>query len=251
MPRIPRSLDRMYFSIQSFSLGSSLSIRIHCFGRKLPFLRDSMMLLAIEEMFRIDSAMRMARGTLSRASVATTEASARTALRRSSLGLSPSLAGDVDGFPRTGALEKTTGAALREAGQRFVPEDAVLGRPYAVASHDHLVAKQSPRPRPAPANPPRPPRKTVSVPPWSSPRRKEKPTSIGLFCSAGDAEEAIRAVSTSALSRVVLPDPLGPMSTTTEGSRTSGLAALCRKRGRSGAVPGIRRSRTTSSRIDW
>ena len=74
---------------------------------------------------------------------------------------------------------------------------------------------------------------------------------IGLFSSVGNADEAIRAVMFSALSSVVLPDPLGPMSTTTEGSLISGLAALRRKRGRSGAVPGMRRSRTTSSRIEW
>ena len=46
----------------------------------------------------------------------------------------------------------------------------------------------------------------------------------GLVSSAGDADEAMREVASSASSRVVLPDPLGPMNTTTEGSRISGLA---------------------------
>ena len=47
---------------------------------------------------------------------------------------------------------------------------------------------------------------------------------IGFFSSVGDADEAMRAVATNALSSVVLPDPLGPISTTTEGSRISELA---------------------------
>ena len=42
-----------------------------------------------------------------------------------------------------------------------------------------------------------------------------------------DANEAmVKAVAISALSNVDLPDPLGPMSTTTEGSRISGFAML-------------------------
>ena len=81
--------------------------------------------------------------------------------------------------------------------------------------------------------------------------KKGKKFLIGLVLSLGDAYKAVRAVAISALSSVVLPDPLGPMSTTTEGSRISGFAVLLRNRGRSGAVPGIRRSRTTSSRTEW
>ena len=61
---------------------------------------------------------------------------------------------------------------------------------------------------------------------------------------------AMRAVATNAFSRAVLPDPLGPMSTTAEGRRISGLAVLRRNRGSSGVVAGIRRSRTTFSRIE-
>ena len=59
--------------------------------------------------------------------------------------------------------------------------------------------------------------------------------------SVGDA--TIRPKSTIARSSVVLPDPLGPINTATVGSRTSGLAALRLKQAKSGAVPGILRSR--------
>ena len=74
---------------------------------------------------------------------------------------------------------------------------------------------------------------------------------IGLVLAVGDGNKVLKAVAISALSNVVLPDPLGPISTTTEGSRISGFAVLLRNRGRSGAVPGIRKSRTTSSRTEW
>ena len=43
--------------------------------------------------------------------------------------------------------------------------------------------------------------------------KKGKKVLIGLDLSVGDANEAVKAVATSALSSVVLPDPLGPMST--------------------------------------
>ena len=69
---------------------------------------------------------------------------------------------------------------------------------------------------------------------------------MGFLSPAGDAKEAIRAISSSALSRCRLARSVGSHEHNNGGSRTSGLAALGRKRGRSGAVPGIRRSRTTS-----
>ena len=68
---------------------------------------------------------------------------------------------------------------------------------------------------------------------------------------ASGTDEAISATAINARSSVVLPEPFGPMRTATVGSRMSGLTALRRKHGRSGAVPGMRRSRTTSSRIEW
>ena len=81
-----------------------------------------------------------------------------------------------------------------------------------IAVHGQLVAKQLPGF--LPANPPRTPQKIVSG--SSGLRRKEGLKDlIGLLSSVGNANEAIRAVMFSALSSVVLPDPLGPMSTTT------------------------------------
>ena len=58
-------------------------------------------------------------------------------------------------------------------------------------------------------------------------------------------------VEVMARSKAVLPAPFGPIRTTTLGSRTSGRERLSRKRGRLGVVLGMRKSSSTSSRIDW
>ena len=49
-------------------------------------------------------------------------------------GLEPGLAGDVDGFPQTAALEKTAGAALRETGQRYAVVLATIAANGFIAS---------------------------------------------------------------------------------------------------------------------
>lgn len=80
-----------------------------------------------------------------------------------------------------------------------------------------------------------------------------KGTSPLMAALPPDAEtvDAPWAITVNALNNVVLPAPLGPISTATVGSRTSGRTALRRKRGRSGDVFGMRRSSTTSSRTEW
>ena len=97
-------------------IGIVSQIALSPFGFQGAHLSRNDMILDEYRNLSIHFAIPIAKGTLSRASVAITDVSARTAWRRSSLGLRPNSLETYIGSPGRTTLEKAPGAALWEVG---------------------------------------------------------------------------------------------------------------------------------------